>query len=320
MIDIIIPTFNDKNNLLKTLQSIPNLPWINITVVDDCSTVSYDDIEQLYPEVSFLHLKENVGPGWARQQAIFNTNEPYIMFIDSGDYFIIENWDKILFALQDNPGIDIFVYRFLKNNKISADTTNNLHAHIYKRQYLQEYNITFSKIGSYANEDIGFNHLCRLIEKQYYPDKSNILTIENVIMIYDTTDLNSITRENNNIFVYTKQAIGLSYNAVHAYNCAKQNGVAEDILNIYANDMMCSLYYYFIRTLEEKPEYIKNAWAGARYYYINLFKNIKQQNFSYFRIVSYYSRISRKPKIRLNIPHFLTELEQNENVPSHYLT
>ena len=50
MIDIIIPTYNNKQGLIKTIQSIPKNKNLLITIIDDCSTqmIDYSDLEKQY--------------------------------------------------------------------------------------------------------------------------------------------------------------------------------------------------------------------------------------------------------------------------------
>ena len=85
-LDIIIPHYNNVKGLQRTLDSI-YIDEVNITVIDDCSTKieGYEDLKKQFPKVNFLQMEQNSGPGAARQKGIENTNNPYIMFIDTGD-------------------------------------------------------------------------------------------------------------------------------------------------------------------------------------------------------------------------------------------
>ena len=87
MLDIIIPTYKNKEGLEKTLQSIPNYKEVAVTVVDDGSNLNYNDLQDKY-NFRLIELQKNSGPGIARQIGITVTNEPYILFMDTGDYLI----------------------------------------------------------------------------------------------------------------------------------------------------------------------------------------------------------------------------------------
>ena len=72
--------------MYDTLKSI-DYNLATVTVVDDCS-IKLEGFEKLkndFPNVHFIWLKENSGPGAARQKGIELTYNPYIMFIDAGD-------------------------------------------------------------------------------------------------------------------------------------------------------------------------------------------------------------------------------------------
>lgn len=327
MIDLIIPTYKNKQGLHNTLQSIPSetLSYFTITVIDDASNLSYADIIEDFSFINFIGLVKNCGPGMVRQYGIDHTCEPYIMFIDTGDYCRKEI-NNIFDIIKNNEIVDMFSWRFSCQDNISKEDNNMLHGKVYKREFLKKYNICFSELGSYGNEDIGFNQLCKLILSNYYPESNHSLLFDYPIIEYDTNDTTSITRDGFMAFTYKKQNLGLSYNAIHAYNVAKVAGVKKELINDYAASTMSAEYYYFIRTVEDRPEFAQDMWAGARYYYINFYKFLPQNdNLSSIT----YSRIIRKLQERghksiitfpINIYRFMNELEKSETVPEYYLT
>ena len=159
---------------------------------------------------------------------------------------------------------------------------------------------------------------------QYYPNNDSVLTLNKSIIVYDTNDMTSITRRDNRAFIYKDQNMGLALNAIHAYNIAKANNVDDSILKDYLSDIMGSQYFFFLRTLEERPEYLQIAWDGARYFYFNCFKQIftgDDYTISYRRMLLFYKNAYQtKPKIRFNAKLFIRLLEANEQVPSYYTT
>ena len=331
MIDLIIPTYKNKQGLRTTLNSIPNeaLSSMTITVIDDASDISYHDISEDFPFIRFFSLTKNSGPGVVRQYGIEHTCEPYIMFIDTGDYFL-DTFNKIFDIINENKDIDIFKWRFylkeIDKVKISKDNNNNLHGKIYKRAFIEKYNICFSEKGSYGNEDIGFNQLCRLISLQYNKDKINYIQFEDIIMVYDKRDMTSITRKGERAFIHKEQNLALAYNAIHVCKHAAKNGVSAAILEDYAANIMGSEYYYFIRTITERPEFAQEAWEGARYFYLNYYKNMPENkslsNITYTRIIKQLKEQNKNIKLNfpINILRFMNELNNNEIVPQYYLT
>lgn len=113
MIDLIIPTYKNKQGLRNTLQSIPSetLSYFTITVIDDASDLSYADIIEDFSFINFISLVKNCGPGMVRQYGIDHTCEPYIMFIDTGDYCRKEI-NNIFDIIKNNEIVDMFSWRF----------------------------------------------------------------------------------------------------------------------------------------------------------------------------------------------------------------
>ena len=323
MLDIIIPTYKNKEGLVKTLQSIPNYKEVKIIVVDDASGIDYSDLLSQF-NFRLIEMEKNSGPGVARQVGIMVSNEPYIMFMDTGDYFIEGALSEVLGVININPEICIFSWRYEIGDAEYDINNNNLHGRVYKREFLNRFNIHFSEQGSYANEDVGFNHACRLIMFKYYPNNDHVLTLKKSIVVYDTDDMTSITRRDNRAFIFREQNMGLAYNAIHAYNIAKANGVEEGMLKDYLSDIMGSQYFFFIRTLEERPEYLQQAWDGARYFYHNCFKDEigdSDYSISYRRMLLFYKNAYKaKPKVRFNATIFIRLLIDHEEVPEYYKT
>ena len=106
MIDIIIPTYNNKQGLIKTLNSLPKNNNFTITIIDDCSTqdIDYSDIINQY---TLLQMPMNSGPGNVRQYGIDRTKEPYIMFVDTGDFLLPFD---IISIIKNYSQIDIFSF------------------------------------------------------------------------------------------------------------------------------------------------------------------------------------------------------------------
>lgn len=324
MLDIIIPTYKNKEQLIKTLISIPNYQEIKIIVVDDGSHYNYSDIQEQF-DIRLIEIQQNGGPGVARQIGLMLTHEPYVLFLDSGDTLIDNMLAEALGVVYIHPEVNVFCWQFENSEAAYNTENNNLHGKIYKREFLEKYNISFSEKGSYANEDVGFNHICRLITLNYYQSENTVLFLDKPLVEYDNTDMSSLTRRENRAFIYKYQNNGLAYNAIHAYNIAKADGVDENLLKDYASDIMGSQYYYFLRTLTDRPEYLQYAWEGARYFYMNLFKNIIEKEpeleISYRRILMFYKRANKNPpKMPFNIKLFMRLLEQNEAIPDYYKT
>ena len=94
MIDIIIPAYNAHNTIKKTLISIcmqTVKDKINVYIIDDCSNEDYKEIINIFKDkinIKYYKLKENSGPGVARQYGLEHSNGEYIYFLDADDMFM----------------------------------------------------------------------------------------------------------------------------------------------------------------------------------------------------------------------------------------
>jgi len=84
MISIIIPTYNSKENLVKTLDSIYKNGFKNfeIIVVDDASDDNTSEMVKNY-SVRHVPLKFNRGPAFARNRGAELAKGDVILFLDA---------------------------------------------------------------------------------------------------------------------------------------------------------------------------------------------------------------------------------------------
>ena len=302
MIDLIIPYYNNRIGLLETLKSI-NTDIFKITIVDDHSTET-PIIDNSVAQVFRVNI--NGGPGIARQKGIDKTDNPYIMFIDTGDIFISKEIQKyIADVVQANPTSDVISFPYYYKDKITTDTDNRMHGKVYKREFLNKYNIRFAPEDSYMNEDIGFNHACRMCTDILFMSKPVIKWIESE---------DSLTRKNNNEALYKNQTRALSINIIAAIeNCRKHHiNVQHEI-----DQIAYALYYWVIRTICERPEFAQDAWSGAKIFYDRYKDEIKPNELVGGNA---YLKKMRQFNIPINILRFIHEILNNEIIPDKYLT
>ena len=328
-LDIIIPAYNNVKGLEETLTSVtfPQLDWITISVIDDHSTVSYDRLKQKFPNVKFLRLSQNRGPGYAKQYGINHTGHPYFTFVDCGD-IILSKYSLMLIKenILTNSIPYFYLYTWINGewNTISGDNSPCTPAWIYKREFFELYNITFStdKIGSYSNEDIGFNHTCQAVLQsiQRYDNTCHKIFYDIPIykMIYDK---NSLTHKDN--FLLKKQIPGLSINAIHCIQQLELNNINLNIILEKINVFLISLYITFLECAKQDNSLLNNHWIYIRNYYLKVYKkylNHKDNNIYINLALSKKIKQLLKLISRPNIKRFLNELEENENCPNYYLT
>ena len=176
MVDIIIPAYNCSKTLSRTLASIvaqTESKKCIVTVVDDCSTEDLKPIIKTFSsmiKIQYLRTSENLkSPGLARQWGINHTNARYIMFLDADDVLASQAVEVVNREMM-HTNADVLVGHFYhqENGVFNiAEETNStwLHGKVYKRSFLEQYNITFSEG---INEDGPFNTQCFALAKNIY--------------------------------------------------------------------------------------------------------------------------------------------------------
>lgn len=334
MLDIIIPTYKNPEGLRRTLRSIDYITSeITITVISDGDHME-TDYRPIFEEFPFANLwvsESNRGPGATRELGLSATTEPYITFIDTDDYFLPQMLSKVVKEIRNNP--NIYEFRYCYTNKkgvCGASKNNHMHSIIYKRSFLEQYDAHFccNPIGSYANEDIGFNRYLRMILRDLEAKtKKNYIKYYNTSLVYWTDDdKNSLTRNNEHIFTYTRHSMGLAENEIMAIEKAENFHVNHQLIVKEVGTIMSTLYTIFLKTLYEKPEYALNPWQGAKFYYDKIYNKYEQE-------ALVYSQQSFSPKIRelrekykgkqlktqINITRFVNDLKNFSDLPEHYI-
>lgn len=326
-LDIIIPTYNNKNNLIRTLKSIINYNNIKITVVDDASPESYkEEILKIFPYINWITLEKNSGPGVAREIGIQNTTNSYIMFIDAGDYlYSSQVLNKIMTDIKNNTLPDIYLYQWYneENGQFSTDWNPLLHGHVYKREFLELYNIHFCAESSYSNEDIGFNHICDMVLNHInmYDTTEHKVFYEYPIYFY-TYDRNSITHINGKEYYYTKQIQGLALNAKHVIETAEKDNINLFVLLNELNALFAGLYESFLLCAKKRPDLLFQNWPYIRQFYFETYQQYenKSEDALSIAIGQKLKHLLRAGIKNVNIKRFIKDLKENEIVPTYYLT
>ena len=244
MLDVIIPAYNAKDTIFRTLSSLALQREIefDVHIVNDCSDYDYYDYVEYfskYYSIEEIKLDKNVGPGGARNKGIKSTKNEYIMFIDSDDYLYTPyTLKKMLDYIKEYNG-DILVSNFIyeRDNERIIKTEDYiwLHGKIYKREFLDKYDIEFNN--TRANEDNGFNRLILLLNPiiNYYRD---------ITYVYSENPL-SITRRNNREYKLSGLE-GYIYNMKWAMEEAIKRGC--DLYNIadFSVTVLISMYFYYL--------------------------------------------------------------------------
>lgn len=267
MIDVIIPAYNAHETIERTLYSIAyqrNSENLNVYIINDNSIKDYSkeiDFFKNFINIRELKLKENSGPGYARQYGIEHSDSEYIVFIDSDDVFATplslitlenaikaSNSDLVVSAFIEEKTKDEFI--FYDNDPIA------LHGKIYKRKFIEKNKIKFPYF--YAEEDNAFNHLVFLNNpiKKIIRDKTYIWM----------NNEKSLTRNEN----YRQNSIlNYSKTMLYALENGFENKVQSNFLARLAYEALITIYYG-LDYYNKNNETIKNAKKIKKIYDDNI--------------------------------------------------
>ena len=234
MVDVIIPVFNSRKTIEKTIMSLviqrlAKRLWI--TIVDDGSTDGYDYNElaskyrRFFDGFDVITLPENHGVGYARQVAIRSTRNPWIYFIDSDDLMTqCYAFNRLIGPAVRHPNVSMVfanctqeaepsegVIGFDYEQMTYTDHKENLqyfHGKLYSRAFIMQNGITVAPTRS--NEDIAFNMAFFTLA-----DPGSIIHI-NFSTVVTICNKESITRNKKSTRVYTNTNVNENMDAYNA--------------------------------------------------------------------------------------------------------
>lgn len=291
-VDIIIPAYNVPDKILfRCLSSIvcqDKLENIEVTIIDDASTKeNYQYIIDKFDsilKINLLRLKENGGPGVARQHGLDHTKNEFITFIDADDvfsnYFAINSLREILIENAELQMIRGETHEVVKKQEECVVGPMGLNmiwlfGKVYRRNFLEKYNIRFHPT-SRANEDVGFN-------AQWEMCLEDINKIGNFFdnVYFWLYNENSITREDNYSYNYRNTKDGSFYgfieNITYAVEeCIKKKGKTNYIKR-YIVELMVSVFIYYMECRGMSPENAPGNLEHCKIFYNKIYKPLEQE-------------------------------------------
>lgn len=104
-VSIIVPIYNEENNLRKCIESLINQTYKNLEIIliNDGSTDNSKEIIDSYKDKRIVAIhKKNTGIGDTRNIGIDKSTGDYIMFVDSDDYIELNCVEILLKSLNEN--------------------------------------------------------------------------------------------------------------------------------------------------------------------------------------------------------------------------
>lgn len=125
---IILPTYNDLENLKNSIKSIDRQTYKNfeLLIVNDGSN---DDTKTYLSKLNFSYLKvinlqKNSGPAYSRNVAILNSSGKWLCFIDSDDFWFKRKLEVLKNNIHKKPNYEVFCHDLILKNKFSTKKTN----------------------------------------------------------------------------------------------------------------------------------------------------------------------------------------------------
>ena len=197
MINVIIPAYNCRTTLDRTLSSLiaQTDPNFEVIVVDDCSTEDIKSIVDDYTNklnIIYIRNEQNLGCGMSRQVGIDNATQKFITFLDSDDMlmpYTIETFNSIIEANPDTEYLHSYFYEqiVIDNNPaiyLWKDNYTACHGKLYNVELIKKYGIRNSPLVKWADDSF-FNSMCSELMN---------MSIINVPTVLWTNNKNSIMR------------------------------------------------------------------------------------------------------------------------------
>ena len=279
-IDVIIPAYKAQNTIIRTLSSIALQSIVDdleVTIVNDCDGIGYKKYVEMfkpYMKIREIVMEKNGGPADARQYGIDHTENPLMTFIDADDTFagafslkILR--ENLLAQPVNSCCFGVFIEDQLKMYIPHPNDSVWMFGKLYKRDFINKYGIRF-KEGSRANEDAGFNMMCKLFANQ----NEQIKYIPEIIYYWHFKE-DSITRINNAQYSYDQSFVGYTANMIYALKYAEKVNPFNPNLMPMKTMILCNLYEYFIETVARDKRFIDQNFKCCKDYYEEIYKEIE---------------------------------------------
>ena len=277
-ISLIIPYYNTPvelvDRLFKSVNEQSNFDFeeLEILLIDDCSTEKYnfDRLAQFDnladDKIRIINLKENVGPGVARQYGIRYAKGDFLLFADADDRFMLTHKETVKTENgEEEKEYGVFEF-FLKLIDVHKDAniirtswleeqhnteTNKIvfiphlaqldntwmHGKLFKRSFINGNSIHFHPFLR-KQEDTYFNSLATEMAKKTAVAYNGLLSY-----VWSDDNKNSLTRNDN--FLYSYNAMCEFVDAID-YVVGYLNGLEREDISIVEKVIGNLVYIYWM--------------------------------------------------------------------------
>ena len=169
LISIIIPSYNKRNILLKSIRSIQNQKYKNleIIIVNDCSNDNSSDIFnyllETEPRIRIFHHMKNMGCWRTRLDGIIYSRGEYIILFDAGDLYADNYVLEDAYNVINKYNLDSckFLFRLVKSFDNLTESSVNFHIGLNSKIAYEKKNIVFLDFKVFYNWGNIWNRLVR---------------------------------------------------------------------------------------------------------------------------------------------------------------
>ena len=141
-ISIIVPSFNKRTELMKSVRSIQNQSFknIEIIIIDDCSTddtrVLYDELLKTDPRVRIFYHIKNMGVFRTRIDGFLYSRGKYVLHFDPGDLYADNLILEDIYNTITKYNLDSVRFAF-KMIEVKANGENIVYRKVYPQKFLK---------------------------------------------------------------------------------------------------------------------------------------------------------------------------------------
>ena len=258
---IIIPTYNPRQFLPTLLSSIVTnecIDDIEIIISDDCSTESFKDICNQFPQCHFKFITNDKHYGFprvGRENGAQAASGEWICFIDQDDYFTNGIFDNLKSNIIDNNFHNCVITKIYKKTLqeqfLNMDYPWELtHGKFYEKIFWQQYNIHYPEVKYCEDSCIQSIIECTLINNNL---ESNILDTFSYVWVERADSVSYSNSVEYLVDSFMDFLHGGFVNFVD--NFISQNILSEKQIEWYTNTIIIQFIrmYFEFQTLYIKP-------------------------------------------------------------------
>ena len=198
LISIVIPVYNEEENIRRSLESINN-DSVEIVIVNDGSTDNTLEVCREYEAKNTnirVFTQENQGQNAARYRAIKEASGEYIMFLDSDDSYNPNTVSRVIETIEkyNHPDIIRFRYQMLPKGTLQDQYFDEQEKYVEKKDFKELVYPMF--IDSYRLNALGMDCVKKSLIDSIGNEGSEVRFGEDML-----ANLKMFTNANNAVFL-----------------------------------------------------------------------------------------------------------------------